>query len=126
SPRPCPRGGLRGLAGLRGSPTGHGPGRVRPSGTAGPRRARRTAGLAPEVEALRDLVKGPTRAERATGLRSALREGVHLQSVRAEGDVWLARFSRSLLAPATTSTMERRFAQIGATLAPLGPERYAA
>jgi len=83
-------------------------------------------GLAPEVEALRDLVKGPTRAERATGLRSALREGVHLQSVRAEGDVWLARFSRSLLAPATTSTMERRFAQIGATLAPLGPERYAA
>jgi hypothetical protein len=83
-------------------------------------------GLAPEVLALRELVQGPTRAERREGIRSALRPGVHLQSVRVEDDIWIARFSRSLLAPATAQTMTRRVAQIGATLAPLGPARYAA
>jgi hypothetical protein len=84
------------------------------------------AGLAPEVLALRELVQGPTRQERRTGLRSALRPGVHLQSVRLEDDVWLARFSRELLSPASPLTMTRRFAQIEATLRPLGPARYAA
>ena len=83
-------------------------------------------GLAPEVLALRELVQGPTRQERRTGLRSALPEGVHLQSIRLEDDIWRARFSRALLRPATARTMTRRFAQIEATLRPLGPARYAA
>ena len=83
-------------------------------------------GVTPEVAALRELVQGPTPAERRTGIRSAIRAGVHLQSIRADGDVWLARFSRSLLSPATAATTERRLAQIGRTLAPLGPEHYAA
>jgi L,D-transpeptidase catalytic domain/Putative peptidoglycan binding domain len=84
------------------------------------------AGVAPEVAAMRELVQGPTSAERKTGIRSALRAGVHLQSIRSGGDVWLARFSRSLVGRATPATMQRRFAQIGETLERLGPERYAA
>ena len=83
-------------------------------------------GLAPEVLALRELVQGPTRAERRSGIRSALEPGVHLQSIRLEDDVWLARFSRALLAHATATTMTRRFAQIEATLRPLVPARYVA
>jgi hypothetical protein len=83
-------------------------------------------GLAPEVLALRELVQGPTRQERRTGLRSALPEEVHLQSIRLEDEVWRARFSRALLAPATATTMTRRFAQIEATLRPLGSAQYAA
>lgn len=83
-------------------------------------------GVRSDVHALRELVQGPTRQERKAGYRSALAAGVHLQSIRADGDVWLARFSRSLLAPATASTMTRRFAQIGATLSRLGPAQYAA
>jgi L,D-transpeptidase catalytic domain/Putative peptidoglycan binding domain/Sporulation and spore germination len=83
-------------------------------------------GLTPEVAALRELVQGPTPLERGHRVRSAIRPGVHLQSVRADGDVWLARFSRSLVAPATAATMERRFAQIESTLAPLGQEGYVA
>jgi hypothetical protein len=77
------------------------------------------------VHALRELGQGPTRQERRAGFRTALAPEVHLQSIRADADVWLARFSRSLLAPATASTMTRRFAQIGATLSRLGPARYA-
>lgn len=83
-------------------------------------------GLAPEVLALRELVQGPTRHERRTGVRSSLQPGVRLQSIRLEHGVWLARFSRALLARATSTTMTRRFAQIEATLRPLGPARYVA
>ena len=83
------------------------------------------AGMRPEVLALRELVQGPTRAEKRTGIGSALRPGVRLQSVRLDRDVWRARFSRSLLAPATAETMTRRLAQIEATLARLGSARYA-
>jgi hypothetical protein len=83
-------------------------------------------GVRPEVHALRELVQGPTATERAAGLRTALPSSVHLQSIRDQAGIWLARFSRSLLAPATASTTERRFAQIESTLAPLGPEKYAA
>ena len=84
------------------------------------------AGLRPEVAALRELVQGPTRLERSRGIRSALRPGVRLQAIRANQDVWLARFSRSLVTGGTATTMTRRLAQIEATLAPLGPERYVA
>lgn len=84
------------------------------------------AGVAPEVAALRELVQGPTRLERSHGVRSALRPGVRLQAIRASDDVWLARFSRSFVTGGTATTMTRRLAQIEATLAPLGPERYVA
>jgi hypothetical protein len=76
------------------------------------------------IHALQELVQGPTALEQVKGLRTALRTGVRLRSLRVEGDVWLARFSRRLLAPATARTMETRLAQITATLAPLGPEQY--
>lgn len=80
----------------------------------------------PEVHALRELLQGPTKAERAQGLRSAFRPGVRVRSIRSDGDLWLVRFSRSLLGPGTPQTMETRLAQISATLARLGPERFAA
>jgi peptidoglycan hydrolase-like protein with peptidoglycan-binding domain len=83
-------------------------------------------GVRPEVHALRELAQGPTRMERSQGLRSALRLGVRLRSVRADGGLWLVRFSRSLLGPGTARTMERRLWQISATLARLGPQDWAA
>jgi hypothetical protein len=51
---------------------------------------------------------------------------VRVQSVRVEDDLWLVRFSRPLLGPATARTMQTRLAQISATLARLGPQRWAA
>ncbi len=83
-------------------------------------------GVTPEMHALRELVRGPTPVERARGLRSALRAGVRVRFVRVEDDVWLARFSRALLAPATAETMRTRLAQIAATLARIGKQEYAA
>lgn len=83
-------------------------------------------GARPEMHALRELLQGPTRPERAQGLRSAFKPGVRIRSVRTENDLWLVRFSRSLLGPATARTMETRLAQISATLARLGPEQWAA
>src|SRR5205807_783475 len=84
------------------------------------------AWIATAVEALRELVQGPTRMERASGIRSPLAPGVRLQAIRENDGIWLARFSRSLLGRPTAPSIERRLAQIEATLAPLGPERYAA
>ncbi len=81
-------------------------------------------GTPPEIHALKELAQGPTALEQAKGLRTALPAGVRLRSLRVDGDVWLARFSRRLLAPATARTMETRLSQITATLAPLGSERY--
>ena len=84
-------------------------------------------GARPELHALRELVQGPTREERARGLRSALREGVRPRSVRRTKDTWLVSFSRSLFAPATARTTQTRLAQVGATLAWLdGPQVFAA
>jgi hypothetical protein len=79
----------------------------------------------PEVHALRELLQGPTKDERRLGLRSAIRPGVRLQSVRREDDLWLVRFSRSLMAMATARTIDTRLAQVTATLAPLGAEEWA-
>ncbi len=79
-----------------------------------------------EAHAVRELLQGPTRLERAHGLRTALRPGVRLRSIHAEGDTWLASFSRSLLTSGTADTIRTRLAQIEATLAALGAERYAA
>jgi L,D-transpeptidase catalytic domain/Sporulation and spore germination/Putative peptidoglycan binding domain len=83
------------------------------------------SGARPAAHALRELLQGPTRIERAKGMRSAFRDGVRLRSVRARGDVWLVRLSRSALGPATGRTIETRFRQISATLARLGPEKWA-
>jgi L,D-transpeptidase catalytic domain len=80
----------------------------------------------PEVHAMRELLEGPTKLERAQGLRSAFRAGGRLQSVRAEGDLWLVRLSRSALGPATPQTMERRFVQLSSTLGRLGSPGWAA
>ena len=75
--------------------------------------------VAPELHALKELVQGPTRAERRRGLRTAIRPGVRVRFVRADGDLWVARFTRSLFAPAAADTTRRRLAQISATLSPL-------
>lgn len=82
--------------------------------------------VSPATHALRELLQGPTKTERAQGLRSAFRPGVRLRAVRAVDDLWLVRFSRSLLGPATAETMDTRLTQISATLARLGPESWAA
>jgi len=80
----------------------------------------------PEVHALRELVQGPTRSERRQGLRTAIPEAARLRSLRADGDVWLVSFSRSLLEGGASATKETRLAQISATLAPLGDQKYVA
>src|SRR5262245_12704392 len=82
-------------------------------------------GIPPEANALRELLQGPTKVERAHGLRTAIRPGVRLRSVRVQEGVWLVSFSRSLLSSGTAETIRSRLQQVEATLAPLGPERYA-
>jgi hypothetical protein len=83
-------------------------------------------GVAQEVHALRELAQGPTRLERRQGIRTAIPEGARVRSVRADGEIWLASFSRSFLGPGASATKETRLAQIAATLAPLGRHEYAA
>lgn len=83
-------------------------------------------GVAQEVHALRELAQGPTRLERRQGLRTAIPEGARVRSVRADGEVWMVSFSRSLLGTGAPATKETRLAQIAATLARLGPQEYAA
>jgi peptidoglycan hydrolase-like protein with peptidoglycan-binding domain len=74
----------------------------------------------PATHALKELVQGPTREERARGLRTAIREGTRLRSVRRDGDLWRASFSRSLLGPGSATTVHTRLRQISATLNLLG------
>ncbi|MGH3132900.1 MAG: L,D-transpeptidase family protein [Gaiellaceae bacterium] len=84
-------------------------------------------GVAPALHALRELVQGPTRSERARAIRTAIRAGVRPRSVRVRDDLWLVSFSRSLLGPGTPETVRTRLAQIVGTLAWLGgPQRHAA
>jgi hypothetical protein len=80
-------------------------------------------GVSHQLHALRELVQGPTKLERRRGLRSALRPGVRVRFVRTEGELWVARFSRSLLSPATAATMRTRLAQVSATLSRLRGDR---
>jgi lipoprotein-anchoring transpeptidase ErfK/SrfK len=82
--------------------------------------------MPPQAHALRELVQGPTRLERRQGMRTAIPEGVRVRSVRADGELWLVSFSRSLLRTGAPATKETRLAQIAATLAPLGDQEYAA
>jgi L,D-transpeptidase-like protein/sporulation and spore germination protein len=76
--------------------------------------------------ALRELTQGPTRAERRSGIRTALPEGARLRSLRADADTWLASFSRSTLGSGSAETKRTRLWQIAATLAPHGEKEYAA
>jgi hypothetical protein len=83
-------------------------------------------GARPELHALRELVQGPTREERALGLRSAIREGVRPRSLRRTKETWLVSFSRSLFGPGTAQTKRMRLVQIAATLSRLGgPQEHA-
>jgi L,D-transpeptidase catalytic domain/Sporulation and spore germination/Putative peptidoglycan binding domain len=77
-------------------------------------------GVAQQRHALRELTQGPTREERARGLRTALREGVRLRSLRTKDGLWLAKFSRSLFGPGAPATVRTRLAQIAWTLSRLG------
>lgn len=84
-------------------------------------------GVPPQIHALKELTQGPTHDEHARGLRTAIRLGVRLRSIRTEDDVWLAKFSRSLFGPGTSATTRTRLAQIAGTLAQLdGAQTYAA
>ncbi len=84
-------------------------------------------GVPSQIHALKELTQGPTRDERARGLRTAVRPGVRLRSIRTDDDLWLASFSRSLYGPGTAATMRTRLAQINGTLSRLdGQQTYAA
>lgn len=83
-------------------------------------------GVPPATYALRELMQGPTKVERAKGLRSAFGEGARLRSVREQDDSWFVRLSRSALGPATARTMDTRLRQLSATLSRLGSEKWAA
>ena len=82
------------------------------------------SGVAAELHALRQLTRGPTREERAAGLRTAFGAGVSVRSVRADGDTLLVSFSRSVLGPATAATVQARLTQVAATLGRLGAHRF--
>jgi hypothetical protein len=83
-------------------------------------------GVDPAPHALKELTQGPTREERARGIRTAIPEGARLRSLRRQGDLWFASFSRSLFGPGTAQTTETRLRQISATLASLGDQQLAA
>ncbi len=80
-------------------------------------------GIPPRMHALRELTQGPTRAERARGLRTAIRPGVRLRSLRSADGMWLASFSRSLFGPGSDATVRMRLAQITWTLSRLGGQQ---
>jgi hypothetical protein len=83
-------------------------------------------GARPAEIALRELTQGPTKAERRRGIRTALPERARLRSLRAQGDTWLASFSRSTFGPGSAETKRMRLWQIAATLAPHGDRVQAA
>jgi L,D-transpeptidase catalytic domain/Putative peptidoglycan binding domain/Sporulation and spore germination len=66
--------------------------------------------------AVKELLQGPTREERARGIRTAIRNGTRLRSLRRDGELWKASFSRALLGPGSAATVHMRLRQISATL----------
>jgi hypothetical protein len=72
------------------------------------------------VTALRELTRGPTKAARLRGIRTALPERARLRSLRGNADTWFASFSRSTFAAGSAETKRMRLWQIEATLAPHG------
>jgi lipoprotein-anchoring transpeptidase ErfK/SrfK len=83
-------------------------------------------GAVPQRFALRELLKGPTAAERRQGIRTALPTGARLRSARARGDLWLVSLNRDAFEDGGGERNRTRLWQIAATLAPLGPKRYVA
>jgi L,D-transpeptidase catalytic domain/Sporulation and spore germination len=83
-------------------------------------------GARPAEIALRELTQGPTKAERRTGIRTALPERARLRSLRSDRETWFASFSRSTLAAGSAETKRTRLWQIAATLAPHGEKDFAA
>jgi L,D-transpeptidase catalytic domain/Putative peptidoglycan binding domain/Sporulation and spore germination len=73
-------------------------------------------GAAPALFAVKSLLRGPTKQERARGIRSAIGEGVRLRSLRKDAELWRASFSQSLLGSGTAATIRLRLAQISTTL----------
>jgi hypothetical protein len=82
-------------------------------------------GARPAEIALRELTQGPTRAERRTGIRTALPERARLRSLRADAEMWFASFSRATLGSGSAKTKRMRLWQIAATLAPHAEKEYA-
>ena len=74
----------------------------------------------PAESALRQLLHGPSPAERAQGFRSAIASETILRWLRLTGEGYVASFTSRLLAPATPRTQVTRFAQILATLRQFG------
>ncbi len=83
-------------------------------------------GAIPQRFALRELLRGPTVAERRRGIRTALPTGARLRSARGHGSSWLVSLSRSAFEGGGGETNRTRLWQIAATLAPLGPQRHVA
>jgi L,D-transpeptidase catalytic domain/Sporulation and spore germination/Putative peptidoglycan binding domain len=82
-------------------------------------------GAAAAEFALRELTQGPTKAERRTGIRTALPDGARLRSLRSDAETWFASFSRSTLGAGAAETKRMRLWQIAATLAPHGEKELA-
>lgn len=83
-------------------------------------------GATPVETALRELTQGPTKLERAKGIRTALPKRARLRSVRGSIDTWFASFSRSTFASGSAATKRMRLWQLAATLAPHGEREHAA
>ena len=83
-------------------------------------------GARPAEVALRELTQGPTKAERGTGIRTAIPDGARLRSLRADPETWFASFSRSTLGSGSAETKRKRLWQIAATLAPHGDKVFVA
>jgi lipoprotein-anchoring transpeptidase ErfK/SrfK len=83
-------------------------------------------GARADLQALKSVVQGPTKQERALGIRSAIPEGVRILGFRPTRDQWHVSFTRSLFRAATPRTQTTRLAQISATLGRLdAPQEYA-
>ena len=84
-------------------------------------------GVAPSFHAVKSLLRGPTKDERAKGIRSAIGDDVRLRSLRKDSELWRISLSRSFFGPGTAQTVQIRLAQVTATLHSLeGPQGYVA
>ena len=84
-------------------------------------------GVAPAFHAVKSLLRGPTKQERAKGIRSAIGDDVRLRSLRKDSELWRVSFSRSFFGPGTPRTIQTRLGQISSTLYHLrGPQKHAA
>jgi L,D-transpeptidase catalytic domain/Putative peptidoglycan binding domain len=83
-------------------------------------------GVRADLHALKSLVQGPTREERAKGLESAIPKSAHIRAFRPKRSSWHVSFTRSLFGPATPRTQTLRLSQISTTLGRLdAPQEYA-